>query len=71
MEKKILFDFFLLKKLFLQKIKKVYVSFEKFFYPENTYSFCEKNFLIIKIYLLKLRGELNNLVLKVSEARNM
>ena len=53
MEKKILFDFFLLKKLFLQKIKKVYVSFEKFFYPENTYSFCEKNFLIIKNIFVK------------------
>ena len=49
MEKKFYTDLFLLKKFFLQKMKTIYI--EIFFYPENT--------------LLKLRGELNNLVLKV------
>ena len=52
MEKKN-YIFFLLKKLFLQKIKKIYVSFEKFFYPENIYSFCKKHFLIIKNIFVK------------------
>ena len=55
MEKKFYTDLFLLKKFFLQKMKTIYI--EIFFYPENT--------------LLKLRGELNNLVLKVSEGANM
>ena len=55
MEKKFYTDLFLLKKFFLQKTKTIYI--EIFFYPENT--------------LLKLRGELNNLVLKVSEGANM
>ena len=55
MEKKFYTDLFLLKKIFLQKMKTIYI--EIFFYPENT--------------LLKLRGELNNLVLKVSEGANM
>ena len=35
----------------------------------NIYSFCKKNFFDHKkMYLLKLRCELNNLVRKVSEA---
>ena len=55
MEKKFYTDLFLLKKFFLQKMKTIYI--EIFFYPENT--------------LLKLQGELNNLVLKVSEGPNM
>ena len=55
MEKKFYTDLFLLKKFFLPKMKTIYI--EIFFYPENT--------------LLKLRGELNNLVLKVSEGANM
>ena len=37
----------------------------------NIYSFCKKNFLIKKIYLLKLHRELSNLVRKVSEAANL
>ena len=36
----------------------------------NIYSFCKKSFLIIKKFLLKLRCELNNLVLNVPEADN-
>ena len=38
----------------------------------NIYSFCKKKFLDHKkINLLKLRCELNNLVLKVSEGPNL
>ena len=66
-KKKIILIFFcLLKKLFLQKMKKIYISFEKYF--------LSRKYIFIwswKIYLLKLPGELNNLVLKVSEAPNM
>ena len=38
----------------------------------NIYSFCKKKYLIIKniFNLLKLRCEVNNMVLKVSEAPN-
>ena len=39
MEKKIYIDFFsfLLKKLFLQKMKKIYISFEKYFFIQKIY----------------------------------
>ena len=39
MEKKsfMLIFFCLLKKLFLQKIKKIYISFEKYFFIQNIY----------------------------------
>ena len=54
MEKKFYIDFFLLKKVFLQKMNKIYISFKKyFFYPENIYSFCKKYFLIIKNIFVK------------------
>ena len=62
----------------------MYLISEIYFYTENVcvtnkikiflkYIFIlQKNFfLIIKIYLLKLRCELNNLVLKVLEAANL
>ena len=62
----------------------MYLISEIYFYTENIcvtnkikiflkYIFIlQKNFfLIIKIYLLKLRCELNNLVLNVSEAVNL
>ena len=62
----------------------MYLISEIYFYTENVcvtnkikiflkYIFIlQKNFfLIIKIYLLKLRCELNNLVRKVSEAANL
>ena len=62
----------------------MYLISEIYFYTENVcvtnkikiflkYIFIlQKNFfLIIKIYLLKLRCELNNLVLNVSEAVNL
>ena len=59
MEKKIIF-FFTEKKFFLQKMKK-YISNLRNIFLSRKYIFI----------LLKLRGELNNLVLKVSEAPNM
>ena len=63
---------------------KIYISFEKYIFMQkmfvlqikykfflNIYSFCKKKFFLIrKINLLKLRCELNNLVLKVSESPN-
>ena len=51
--KKVYIDFFLLKKLFWQKTKKIYLIWEIFFYPENIYSFCKKMFLIIKNIFVK------------------
>ena len=70
-KKKIMLIFFLLEKLFLQKMKKIYISFKKYFFIHKIYIHsAKKNFFDHKkIYLLKLRGELNNLVL--SEAPNM
>ena len=37
----------------------------------NIYSFCKKNYFEHKKYLLKLRCELNNLFLRVSETANL
>ena len=37
----------------------------------NIYSFCKKNYFDHKKYLLKLRCELNNLFLRVSETANL
>ena len=54
---------FLPQKMFVLQIK--YKSFL------NIYSFCKKNFLRIKNIFVKTRCELNNLVLKVSEAANL
>ena len=66
--KKNYIDFFLFteKACFTENEKNIYLICEIFFYPENIYSFCKT-----KVYLLNLRGELNNLVLKVSEEPNM
>ena len=50
MEKKFYIDFFcVLKKLFLQKMKKIYISFEKYFFIQKIYIHSAKKiFLIIK-----------------------
>ena len=54
MEKKIYIDFFLLKKLFLQKMKKIYISFEKYFFIQKIYIHSAKKFfLIIKNIFVK------------------
>ena len=54
LQKKImLYGKMLLRKLFLQKMKKIYLIWEIFFYPENIYSFCKKIFLIIKNIFVK------------------
>ena len=37
MEKKNCIDFFLLKKRFLQNMKKIYISFEKYFFIQKIY----------------------------------
>ena len=58
--KKKLYFLFTEKKFFLQKMKK-YISNLRNIFLSRKYIFI----------LLKLRGELNNLVLKVSEAPNM
>ena len=58
--KKKLYFFFTEKRFFLQKMKK-YISNLRNIFLSRKYIFI----------LLKLRGELNNLVLKVSEAPNM
>ena len=46
MEKKIYIDFFLLKKLFLQKMKKLYISLKKYFFIQKIciHSTKKKNF---------------------------
>ena len=53
MEKKIILIFFcLLKKLFLQKMKKIYISFEKYFLIQKIYiHFAKKNFFDHKKYI--------------------
>ena len=56
------------KSIFMQKMFVLQIKYKSFL---NIYSFCKKTFLIIKIYLLKLRCELHNLVLKVSEPPNL
>ena len=54
LEKKNYIDFFLLKKLFLQKMKKIYVSFEKYFFIQKIYIYsAKKNFVIIKNIFVK------------------
>ena len=51
MEKKNYIDFFLLKK-FLQKMKKVYISFEKYFFIQKIYIHsAKKNFFDHKEYI--------------------
>ena len=70
--KKLYIDFFLLEKLYLKKMKKIYISFEKYFFYQKIYIHsAKKEFLIIKNMFDKIYGELNNLVLQVSEAPNM
>ena len=45
MEKKIILIFFyLLKKLFLQKMKKIYISFDKYFFIQKIYIHSAKKF---------------------------
>ena len=55
MEKKIILIFFyLLKKLFLQKMKKIYISFDKYFFIQKIYIHSAKKFfLIIKNVFVK------------------
>ena len=66
------FFFCLLKKLFfLQKMKKTYISFEKYFFIQKIHIHSAKKIFFDHKKYIKLRGELNNLVLKVSEAPNM
>ena len=67
-KKFILIFFGLLKKLFLQKTKKIYISFEKYFFIQKIYIHSAKKFFDHKNIF---RGELNNLLFKVSEAPNM
>ena len=71
--KKIYIDFFfcLLKKHFLQKMKTIYISFEKYFFIQKIHIHSAKKIFFDHKKYIKLRGELNNLVLKVSEAPNM
>ena len=45
--KKNYIDSFLLKKLFLRKMKKIYVSFEKYFFIQKIYIHSEKNISLI------------------------
>ena len=72
MEKKIILIFFcLLKKHFLQKMKSIYISFEKCFFIQKIHIHSAKKYFFDHKKYIKLRGELNNLVLKVSEAPNM
>ena len=48
-------------------MKKIYISFEKYFFIQKIYIHsAKKNYIFVK-----LRGELDDLVLKVSEALNM
>ena len=53
MEKKFYIDFFcVLKKLFLQKMKKIYISFEKYFFIQKIYIHsAKKNFFDHKKYI--------------------
>ena len=64
------------------KVQKIYISFQKYIFMQkifvlqiryksflNLYSFCQKNFLIIKNIFVTIL--LRNLVLKVSEAPNL
>ena len=74
-------NFFTEKKLFFteedinENVKNIYIIPKIYFYTENVkfflniYSFCKKNFHPKK-YLLRLRWELNTLVLKVLEEAN-
>ena len=55
------------KYIFTQKMFVLQIKYKSFL---NIYSFCKKSFLIIKKFLLKLRCELNNLVLNVPETDN-
>ena len=82
MEKKVLYWIFFYREKYKWKCKNIYISFEKYIFMQkmfvlqikyksflNMYSFCKKDFFWSeKIYFLKFRCELNNLVLKVSEA---
>ena len=57
------------KYIFTQKMFALKIKYKSFL---NICSFCKKYFFDHKkIYLLKFRSELNNLVLKVSEAANL
>ena len=42
--KKKLYWFFFAEKIFTENEKGIYLIWEIFFYPENIYSFCKKNF---------------------------
>ena len=54
MQKKFYIDFFLLKKIFLQKMKKIYTSFEKYFFIQKIFIHsAKKKFWIIKNIVVK------------------
>ena len=56
------------KYIFTQKMFMLLIKYKSFV---NIYSFCKKNYFGHKKYLLKLRCELNNLFLRVSETANL
>ena len=71
-KKKIILIFFYWKRIFYRKWEK-YISHLRNIFLSRKYIFIlQKHFSWSwKIYFLKLRGELNNLILKVLEAPNM